>query len=702
MAEDIIARLGLEVDSDGVLRATKNLDDLTRKSGNAERATDGVTGASQRSKVAMVAYAVAAAAVTTAITKSISLHKEFGAAVQDLSAITGATGKDLEFYKEQALAIGESTTLSATQAVTAFKLIASAKPDLLASKEALAEVTFEAVKLAEAAGVEMTEAADALGSSLNQFGKGADQASRFINVLAAGAKFGASEIRDTSIALREAGTVASSAGLSFEETNAAIQSLSTVAIKGSKAGTALRNILVNLQTQSDDSINPSIVGLATALENLEKKELTTAEQAKLFGKEQLAAAQALVKNSAQVRKLTGDLSGTSVAYEQASIKTNSLEGDQKKLNSAWEAVSLTLGQEFDPALRATTQLITDLAKPAKQAILEFTDLGDAIGAYAAVAASVLALDFDGAKAIIQARKEEREEVEKKIAKIWEEKSATDELAESKRKAAEAGKAAVADSSEQAVEAEGVLGDTGKSTLDTETGLGVGDNAAVNQSAIDSLRARYMTEQALAQENRDKQIELVQLWLQEDFTRKREADNLFLEIEQEFEDEKTRIAEGASKNRRALLAAELGATANILRSASALMGKEGKKQSAMQKTLAKASIIASTAQAVMNALAVSPYPLGLALAAGAALKGAEELSKVGGGGGGSDTGSLTSPAGFNQDSLASNVGNPPQVQGRGNFPENVNLTIEGVVTEDATEAIVDSMRELFSDGGRQFE
>jgi hypothetical protein len=83
----------------------------------------------------------------------------FTKSISELSAITGATGKDLKFYEEQAALIGKTTTLSASQAADAFKLIASAKPDLLANKEALAAVTKEAVKLAEAAGIGLADAA---------------------------------------------------------------------------------------------------------------------------------------------------------------------------------------------------------------------------------------------------------------------------------------------------------------------------------------------------------------------------------------------------------------------------------------------------------------------------------------------------------------------------------------------------------------
>ena len=157
---DEIAKLGLEIDSSGAIKATKELGRLENQSGKTERATKGVESSSKMSGAAMAVYAIGVTAVAATMVKVIGVHAKFGEAVQDLSAITGATGKDLEFYKEQALAIGEATTLSATQAVIAFKLIASAKPDLLASKEALAAVTQEAVTLAEAASIDMPEAAE--------------------------------------------------------------------------------------------------------------------------------------------------------------------------------------------------------------------------------------------------------------------------------------------------------------------------------------------------------------------------------------------------------------------------------------------------------------------------------------------------------------------------------------------------------------
>ena len=422
-----VAELGLKVDSSGVVKATKNLNKLDKQSGKNENSAKKLGATFKTLAITLGATAL----VTGAITKSIGQWRTFSSAISDLSAITGAVGKDLEYLKNQSLAIGEATTLSASQAATAFKLIASAKPDLLENAKALAEVTKQTVTLAEASGIELTAAANTVGSALNQFGAGAEEAARFVNVLAAGSKFGASEVTQTAEALREAGTVASSAGLSCEETNAALQQLGAVAIKGSQAGVALRNVIVNLRTRGVDATNPAIVGLSKALKNLGAEHLDTAAMAKLFGKENLAAGESLIRTAGNLGDMTTKLTGTATAMEQAATKVDNLDGDIKKLGSQWESAGITLGERFDPALRFTTQLLTDAAAPVKQMILEFTDLGDALGSYAAIAGAVLSFDLEAAKKIVDLRKQERAEIDLKIKGLYAEKKATDELNKSK-------------------------------------------------------------------------------------------------------------------------------------------------------------------------------------------------------------------------------------------------------------------------------
>lgn len=429
-----IVDIGLSVDSRQVDKGAEALGGLGKAAKKTQKASEKMSAAF---KVGVVA---AMAASVSVIMKVVAAHREFTKSMSELSSITGATGKDLKFYREQALLLGSSTTFAASEVATAFKLVASAKPELLDSKEALASVTREVLTLAEASGLQLPEAAKALGGALNQFGAGAEEANRYINVLAAGSKYGASEINETAEAMKNVGAVASSVGLSFEETNAAIQALAAVSIKGSEAGTGLRSVLLKLSTQTRDKFNPEIVGLESALKNLRAAGLTTTEMSKIFGQESITAATALINQADSVGELTKKLTGTTTAMDQASVNMDNLDGDIKAMSSAWEGAALLLGNVFDPILRGLTQAATWLGKAMQTLAISLEDTIDLTGALIAVTAALATLDFKSAKAISAARKERSADTQRRIDDIWREKDAEEIKAEAIAKAAESEKA----------------------------------------------------------------------------------------------------------------------------------------------------------------------------------------------------------------------------------------------------------------------
>ncbi|MFB4820819.1 phage tail tape measure protein [Enterobacter hormaechei subsp. xiangfangensis] len=289
----------------------------------------------------------------------ITTTREYGQALSDLSAITGATGAQLKSFDEAAQEMGRSTEYSASQAVEALKLMASAKPELLQTADGLTEATRSALTLAQAAGSTLPDATRTLALSLNQFGAGAQEADRYINVLAAGAKFGASEIADTAAAIKNGGVAAAQAGVGFETLNAAIQVLAEREIKGGEAGTALRNVILALEKGTDKTLKPSVVGLSGALDNLSKKNLSTAQAVKLFGVENINAASVLVDNRSKLNALTLALTGTQTAHEQAAIRVNNLNGDIMGLTSAFEGMIIKIGQSSTGPLRSGIQSVTD-------------------------------------------------------------------------------------------------------------------------------------------------------------------------------------------------------------------------------------------------------------------------------------------------------------------------------------------------------
>ena len=349
MATDLYT-VEIQAKSTGITAATAQMEKLGKQSSLASKA------------VKLFGAAAAGLSVGAIFNKITSDTINFTKAVSELSAITGATGADLKFYEEQAALIGKTTTLSASQAATAFQLIASAKPDLLSSKEALAAVTKEAVTLAEAASIDLTDAAQTVGVSLNQFGADADQAARFVNVLAAGSKFGSSVITQTADAMKNAGTAASLAGLSFEEANAGVQLLASGGLFAAEAGTGFRQVLMKLESEAEDKFKPSVVGLATALENLAAENMSLTDIMDLFGAEAAKSAATMINQAGSARQLIKDITGTSVASEQAATNFDNMTGDLMSLGSANESLAITLGQKLEPIMRTVIQRVTDFSR----------------------------------------------------------------------------------------------------------------------------------------------------------------------------------------------------------------------------------------------------------------------------------------------------------------------------------------------------
>lgn len=289
----------------------------------------------------------------------ISTTRQYSQSLSDLQAITGATSAQMKLYDQAAQEMGRTTEYSASQAAEAIKLMASAKPELLSTSAGLTAATKSALTLAQAAGTTLPDATRTLALSLNQFGAGASEADRYINVLAAGAKFGSSEIADTAAAIKNGGVAAAQAGVGFETLNAAIQVLAEREVKGGEAGTALRNVILNLEKGTDKTLKPSVVGLSQALENLAGKNLSTKQAVKLFGVENLSAASILVQNREKVESLTAALTGTQTAHEQAEIRVNNLNGDLLSLTSAFEGLIIKVGQSGNGPLRSGVQTVTD-------------------------------------------------------------------------------------------------------------------------------------------------------------------------------------------------------------------------------------------------------------------------------------------------------------------------------------------------------
>ena len=107
-------------------------------------------------------------------------------------------------------------------------------------------MTEATLKLAAAAGVELSEAAQFAGASLNAFGLNSTNASHITDVMALSFSSSALDMEKLSETMKTAAPIAKATGVSFEVATAAAGKLADANISGSKAGTDLKNIFSEL------------------------------------------------------------------------------------------------------------------------------------------------------------------------------------------------------------------------------------------------------------------------------------------------------------------------------------------------------------------------------------------------------------------------------------------------------------------------
>lgn len=274
----------------------------------------------------------------------------------DVKALTGLDDASVNWLEQEAkrlsTAMDESgirIRQSATEILDAYKLVGSAKPELLEDKEALAEVTKQTLILASASGMTLKDAVDAVTLSLNQYGDGADQAGRYANVMAAGSKFGAAGVESVTEAVTKSGVAASSANIPIEQLVGTIETLAEKGIKDEIAGTGLKKFFLTLQTGADET-NPKIVGLETALNNLQQKQLSAAQIKKQFGEEGYNVASVLINEAEKVKYYTEAVTGTTVAVDQAAIKSATAAAKLDQAKNKMNEMGIALMEKLNPAI----------------------------------------------------------------------------------------------------------------------------------------------------------------------------------------------------------------------------------------------------------------------------------------------------------------------------------------------------------------
>ena len=327
-----------------ILGATTAMGGLTGAMGTAAGAAGGL-GAAMTAALGPIGLIVAGIAAVgavgfTAAKSAAELDKN----LDSLQSLTGLDDSSMKAMSKAAVDMSKDFKASAGDIVDSMKLIGSQAPVLLKDQEGLKEVTAAANTLAEAGQIEVVDAAKAITTTMNQMNVSASEASGIINTLAAASQQGAADIAYLNTAFEKTGTQAKSAGMSYSDLAAAVETVAPKFSSAEIAGSKLQATLLALSVQGNDNFKPAVVGMSQALDNLAKAELSDAQMKELVGASQISMLQALIDGKEQYKDFTKTLKGTNTAYEMMQQNNDNLEGTITKLKSSWDALMISLGQ----------------------------------------------------------------------------------------------------------------------------------------------------------------------------------------------------------------------------------------------------------------------------------------------------------------------------------------------------------------------
>ncbi len=155
--------------------------------------------------------------------------------------------QQMDLLSQMAKKMGAKTKYSATEATEAFNYMAMAgwkTSDMLNGIEPI-------MKLAGASGEDLALTSDILTDSLTAFGKTAEDAGHFADVMAAVSSNANTNVSMLGESFKYCAPVAGALGYSIDDTSVALGLMANSGIKASNAGTALRTLFTNMANPTD-------------------------------------------------------------------------------------------------------------------------------------------------------------------------------------------------------------------------------------------------------------------------------------------------------------------------------------------------------------------------------------------------------------------------------------------------------------------
>lgn len=349
-----------DLDSSGIEKG------LSKIGGLAVKGLSVATGAITGTATALGGVSIAA----------IKAGSDFESQMSRVQAISGATGSEFNKLKEQAIQLGADTAFSSSQAAEGMENLAAAGFTTSEIMDAMPGL----LDLAAASGEDLASSSDIAASTLRGFGLEAADAAHVADVLAANANKTNSSVADTGEAMKYVAPLARAAGLSIEETAAAIGIMANAGIQGSQAGTTLRGAISRL-SKPTKQMSECMADLGISFYDSEGNMKSLAEQTRmmeeatagmtdeqrnnvlvtLYGQEALSGMLALMNEG------DGALLELTHAYEtcdgsaKAAAETmqDNLAGALDQLGGSAETLGIVFYESVSESLKETAKSATD-------------------------------------------------------------------------------------------------------------------------------------------------------------------------------------------------------------------------------------------------------------------------------------------------------------------------------------------------------
>ncbi len=294
--------------------------------------------------------------------------------MMELSAITGVTGDKLKEIEGYARNTAKSFGIDASQQVESYKLILSKLgPEIAQNSQALKAMGDSVAMTSKLMGGDATQATEVLTTAMNQYGvdlsdpiQASKEMANMMNIMTAGAKVGSAELPQIKQGLEQVGMVAKDAKVSFSETNAALQVLDKAGKQGAEGGVALRNFLSTIgegrfmakQSRealeqygiSVDMLSDKNLTLKQRLDLLKPIMNDSALVSQVFGKENKAAAIALMNGAETIETYNKAIQNTNTAQEQSNIIMDSYQERMAKIKAKFDDLKISMFNIAEPFL----------------------------------------------------------------------------------------------------------------------------------------------------------------------------------------------------------------------------------------------------------------------------------------------------------------------------------------------------------------